>query len=296
MSSTFWSNTIWYILIGILALVQLIAALHAAKLRKLTFAFFLTIMGITLNLETTILIFLKAYTYYPMIIKHSPNPFNDILAGNLFSQFAVSASTLIAVILNLRFRWYLVIAAAYGGVEELFLALGIYSHNWYRTWMTMAMFPFAIALSKYLYRKILEGIRPIYYYFYIFLGLFSLYVVTILWGIQVAGYLDFSTTVLRDSTNSRYFVALTVFFFIPAVAIMFAYFSKLKVYWRVLPIFLLYLLYGITVRLKLVWMAHGSFWVIAFSTTLWMYLSILVLDKFYGGPQNKMIRINHLRK
>lgn len=215
MSSMFWTNTIWYVLLAIAAVIQLTAGLIAAKMKKLTFAFFLTIMGITLNLETTILIFLKAYTYYPMVIRNSPNPFNDVLAGNLFSQFAVSSSTLIAVILNLKFCWYLVIAIVYGAIETLFLALGIYSHNWYRTWMTMLMFPFAIAFSKYLYRKILEGVRPVFYYLYIFLGLFSLYVVTILWGSPGGRLFGFQHVIISGPYKQQILYRIDRFFYSP---------------------------------------------------------------------------------
>jgi hypothetical protein len=44
-------------LLAIVALAELIVVMHKAKRRKLTFAFFLTILGITLSLETIILIF-----------------------------------------------------------------------------------------------------------------------------------------------------------------------------------------------------------------------------------------------
>jgi len=74
MSATFWTNTIWYVLLGILTLFELIFVMVKAERRKLTFAFYLTILGITLNFETIILIFMKAYAYYPMILKNPPSP------------------------------------------------------------------------------------------------------------------------------------------------------------------------------------------------------------------------------
>lgn len=286
MVSTFWTHTIWYTLLGIFTLFELVFVMIKAERRKLTFAFYLTILGISLNFETMILIFFKAYAYYPMIIQNHSNPFDDVLAGNLFSQFSVAATILLVVVLNLKYYWYIILAFIYGIIEEWFLALGIYSHNWYRTWMTVVILPFAFWLSKKIYTKILQGIKPVLYYVYIFLGLFSLYVVTILWGLQVSGYLAFSTTVLHDPINSRYFIALALFFIPPSLAMMLIYFSRLKLRWKALIISVLYALYYIGYMLNLVWIKEGWFLLVTTVTIFWMYLSIFILDRLYGGLNN----------
>ena len=70
----FWTNTIWYVLLGVLTLIELIFVMVIVENRKLTIAFYLTLLGIVLNFETTIFIFLDAYAYYPMIIKNPPMP------------------------------------------------------------------------------------------------------------------------------------------------------------------------------------------------------------------------------
>lgn len=217
MHSTFWTNTIWYIPLAILVFIQLIYTLSKTEKRRLTFAFFITVSGMTLNFETLILIFMKAYAYYPMIIKNSPNPFNDVLAGNLFSQFSISASTLLAVVLNLKYHWYLILAAIYGFIEEGFLALGVYKHNWYQTWMTVVMAPFSLWIAKKMYEKIIKGVKPVFYYAYIYFGLFTLYVITLLWGLHLSGYVEFSKTVFKDPINSVYFLILAIFFIPPSI-------------------------------------------------------------------------------
>ena len=288
MSSTFYTNTIWYILLAIIALLQLTFIMFKTKTRKLTFAFFLTILGITLSLETIILIFLKSYEYYPMIFKTSPNPYDDIIAGNLFSQFSVSVSVLLVVILNLNYYWYFIVAAIYGIIEELFLALGIYSHNWYRTWMTVTMFPIAIWMTKKMYSKLLLGLKPIFYYANIFLGLYSLYTITILWGFQLFGYLDFNTTIFPDPTNSRYFLALVIFFIPSSGLMMLIHFSRLKMYWKALTIAILYIFYYTCYRLNLIWIKEGWFLIVTTVTIIWMYLSLVLLDWLNGGPQRKV--------
>ena len=287
MDSTFYTNTIWYILLAVIALLELIFVMFKTKRRRLTFAFFLIILGITLSLETIILIFLKSYKYYPMIIKTSPNPFDDILAGNLFSQFSVSVSVLLVVVLNLKYYWYFIFAGIYGIIEESFLALGIYSHNWYRTWMTVIMFPLAIWMTKKMYSKIIRGIKPIFYYAYIILGLFPLNVFTIIWGLMVCGYLDFNTTIFHDPTNSRYFLVLATFFIPPSVVMMLVYYIRLKLHWKALAIAMLYTLYYTCYRLDLIWIKEGWFLTISTVTIIWMYLSIVLLDRLYGGLHKK---------
>lgn len=246
-------------------------------------AFYITVLGILLNFETIILIFLKSYVYYPMILRSPTNPFEDVLAGNLFSQFSVSTTVLLVVILDMKFYWYIIFAFIYGIIEECFLALGIYKHNWYRTWITIVMLPLAFFIAKIMYKKVQKGMKPVLYYVYIYIGLFSLYVVTLLWGLQVFGFIAFNTTVLRDPVNSRYFIGLFLVFLPPSIGLMIVYFSKLKRLWKASLILLLYAVYYISCRYNLVWIKQGLFFPVSTLTIVWMYLSILILDKLYGG-------------
>ncbi|MDP4128312.1 MAG: hypothetical protein Q8912_15445, partial [Bacillota bacterium] len=112
MTTAFWTNTIWYILLGILCIIQIIALLKKANNRKHVTALYLIIAGITFSFEATVYLFLKAYDYYPMIFPQSP--LNDGLAGNLFSQFSVTASALLISVLNLKYYWFLIFSLIYG--------------------------------------------------------------------------------------------------------------------------------------------------------------------------------------
>ncbi len=222
-----------------------------------------------------------------MIIKNHPDPFNDSLAGNLFSQFSVSATVLLVVILDLKYYWYFIFGGIYGLIEELFLALGIYSHNWYRTWMTVIGFPILIWVAKKMYLKILKGIKPITYYGYIYMGLFALYVVTLLWGLDVAGLMRFSTTLLKDAKCSRYSLYL-VYYTLSSAIMLLAYFLKTKFRYKALIIIALYALYFAGYKLNLIYFKEGWFLSVSSITILWLYLSVLMLDKFLGGPKRKV--------
>jgi hypothetical protein len=222
-----------------------------------------------------------------MILQKHSDPFNDVFVGNLFSQFSVSATALLVVILDLKYYWYFIFGVIYGIIEELFIALGIYSHNWYRTWMTVVGFAILIWVVKKMYSKIMQGIKPITYYGYIYLGLFTLDVVTLLWGLDLAGYMRFTTTLLNDPKVSRYSLYL-VYYSLSSVYIMLIYFLKSKLRYKALITLILYAIYYIGYKLNLIWIKEGWFLPVTTITVFWMYLSVFTLDKLYGGSQKKV--------
>lgn len=287
MSATFWTNTIWYVLLGILTLFELIFVMVKAERRKLTFAFYLTILGITLNFEMIILIFMKAYAYYPMILKNPPLPFDDVLSGNLFSQFSVAATVLLVTVLDLKYYWFFIFAGIYGIIEELFLTLGIYSQNWYRTWMTVVLLSAAFWIAKKMYAKMIRGIKPIFYYGYIYLALFPLNIVILEWGVFILCRLqDFNTILFPDPLSSRHFLALVNFWML-SIPIMLLYFLRLKWSWKALVIITIYAIYYLGYKLNLFIIKDGWFLPVSTLSIFWMYLSIVLLDRLYGGPQKK---------
>lgn len=289
MSSTFWTYTIWYVLLGIITVFELIIVILKAKNRRQVVAFYLIILGIVLSYETIILIFMKAYTYYPMLLKDPPFPFDAVLAGNLFSQFSVSATALWITIFNLEFHWFVIFAVIYSMIEELFLALGIYSHNWYQTWMTFVGLLLYFWISKKIYATIIRGVNSVVLYAHIFLGLFPLYVITIMWGFMVSGHLSFSTTVLPDPVNSRYFLCLAIFSIPSAVVMMFIYYSSIQWVWKAMTVSMLYGFYDIACNLNLIIITEGWFATITTTTMLWMYLSVIIMDKLYDRKNLKKI-------
>jgi hypothetical protein len=107
MLPTFWSNTVWYILLGIFTLLQIIFILKKADNRKHVVSFLFIISGMTFCIEAIICCFLKAYNYYPMIIPQSP--IDDNLAGNLFSQYSDYYNSIINPVCHLKYYWFLYI-------------------------------------------------------------------------------------------------------------------------------------------------------------------------------------------
>jgi len=288
MSSTFWTNTIWYILLGISTLVELAVVMVKAKNRQLAIAFYLTVTGIVLTFETTILFFLKAYVYYPMILKNPPRPFDDVLAGNLFSQFSVGASALLVVVLNFKSYWFFLFGLIYGVIEELFMDLGIYRHNWYQTWMTVIGIPLFFWVVKIMYVKAIKRIKPAFYYGYIFFALYTCNVITLIWGIFMLFRLqDFNTTLISDPEVSRLYGALGHFYLL-SISIMLMHFLRFKWIWKALIILFLYAIYYIGYKLNIILIKEGWFLSVATISIFWTYLSVLIIDRLYGGLPKKI--------
>jgi hypothetical protein len=274
----FGTYTVWYILLAVLAACQLAFALALAEDRRPALALYLALAGIVLSFETVILIIFKAYAYYPMLLQTCPEPFDRILAGNLFSQFTVAATALLVAVRGLQLRWQLVLALAYGLIEELFLFLGVYAHNWYRTWMTVLGLLVYFQLARTLLAYMRRGLKPPLYYACVALGLFPLYVVTVMWGFMVSGHLGFSRTVLADPVASIYFLCLAVFSIPAAAVMMLIRYRPLAGVRAALAVLALFLFYLACARLGLIIIKEGWFFVVTAVTAVWMYLSVLLMD------------------
>ncbi|MDP4126387.1 MAG: hypothetical protein Q8912_05530 [Bacillota bacterium] len=275
----FWTNTIWYVLLGALTIFEVIISIINAKRRKFAFAFYMTLVGQVLFFESLILIVFRAYNYYPMIIRTSP--FDDVLAGNLFSQFSVASTALLVAVLNLEYYWIFILSGLYGLIEELFLSLGIYSHNWYQTWMTLVSLIIYFWWAKKNYIKGLEGIKPLRYYSYIILGLFPLDVVTLLWGFILSGYQTYTRGFMPDSVRSPYVVTVLYYLFV-AIIMVLIYFLRLKWRWKSTVILLIYGVNFLGYKLHILYF-FNTWWFIIFSTVsiFSIYFSIALLDYLF---------------
>lgn len=153
MSSTFWSNTIWFILLFVTSIAAIVLSLYKSNNIKFAIAFLFSIIGFTFILEAILVISLNAYVYHPKIVS---DLFLDNVFGNYFSQISISSTALLIAIFNLSFIWYFIFALIYFLIEELFLKLGIYGHFWYKSIYTFFGFiPFFWLTNKwYEYTKL----------------------------------------------------------------------------------------------------------------------------------------------
>jgi len=202
MSSTFWSNTIWYLLLLLTSIIAIFLSLYKARNPKFTIAFLFSVIGLTFLLEAVLVIALKAYIYHPKIVSDS---FLDSVFGNYFSQISISSTSVLITIFNLSSLWYFVFALIYYLIEELFIKLGIYEHFWYKSiYTSIGLIPLFWFIKNW-YRKRKDSVSYFVNYVSLFLSVFALNSVTIilsqrLLGIQIFKG-NFFTEMSKDHTT-----------------------------------------------------------------------------------------------
>jgi hypothetical protein len=281
MGTTFWTNTIWYILLGIITIIVLVIIFIKSTNRKHVLALYLTICGITFcAFEVIILMCLKAYIYFPKIFT---NQHDDSVVGNLFSQTSVSATAVLIAVFNLKFHWQIIIALIYGGIEELFILMGIYKHNWYRTWMTIVGLFILFRIAKIVSTILSKHLGRIWRYIFIYFGLCTLHLHLINWASKAVGVRSFNETLCPDTDCSIAIVAGT-YHLLLAVSTMILYFTNIKWKWKVAGIFILYIAHLFAEKYQVFISADGWFFILTSISILGMYLNIYILDRLYPKP------------
>ena len=278
MGTTFWTNTIWYILLGIMTILVLVIVFIKTSDRKYALSLYLTICGITFfAFELIILMCLKAYIYFPKIFT---NQHDDSVVGNLFSQTSVSASAVLIAVFNLKFHWQLIIALIYGVIEELFLLLGIYEQNWYRTWMTIISLLILFRIAKIVNATLSKHIGRIWRYIFIFFGLCTLHLHLVNWASKAVGLRSFNENLCPDIDCSIAIIA-AIYHLLLAVSTMILYFTNINWKSKVVGIFILYIAHFFAEKYNVLMSADGWFFILT-SISIWgMYLNIYILDRLY---------------
>jgi hypothetical protein len=283
MPSSFWSNTIWYILLGVLTVIQMVAALRIEKNVKYVMVLLFVLSGLTFTFEATILFF-RAYDYYPLIMPKTP--IYDTMAGNLFSQFSVVSTALLIAVLDLKYYWFFVFSLIYGIIEELFLKHGLYKHYyWYKTWMTMLGLLLLFGVTKHIYKNKYLFRMPILRYLFMLYGLFTLHMPTAWWIQMMTGMIYLNITILPDAMSSFVLICIGNLFLL-ANTCMFVYYSELKWYWKSMIVLILYCILYFAHKLALIYMnIEGWFSMFASIDIGGMFLCIFILDKLFPSSQ-----------
>jgi hypothetical protein len=280
MTATFWSNTIWYIVLGVSTIIEMIFVLNKAKNIKHMIALFLIVSGMTFCIEITIYCFLKAYDYYPMITPQSP--INDGLVGNLFSQFSITATALLIVVLNLKYYWCYIFAGIYGIIEVLFLKLAIYSQNWYKTWMTILGLVILFGIVKKMSKSISIYTRYPWRYILMLFGLYPLHMVIIWWSILLTGIVGINRKILPDAMASYALISF-LNLFILSITCMIINFSISKGWLKSVVLLFLYVTFYFAENLNIIYIKAGWFLIIATIDIFGMYWYVYFLDKLFNG-------------
>jgi len=280
----FWTNSIYYILLGIISAALLIWTIYKSKQRKRDLGFFFAIFGLTLFIETVIYIFLKAYEYYPLIIPHSPK--NDGVVGNIFSQISISTAALFVCVYKVPIAGVVLAGAVFYLTEELFLALGIYQHNWYKSWITFVGVIILFQTIKKWYKLTASDDNHIIQYITIILGAIALYLPTTNWIGILSGFFDVKEDILIDPFISHAVVAIPKYL-IQLNMIYFLIKRKSSWLWKIAFIIFIVTVDVILYYTKLIYVREG--WLLIYSgiSLFTAYLYIYIMNKLLYGNKAK---------
>ena len=275
MPSSFWSNTIWYVLLAITSIISLVFVVIKSRNRKFTIAFTLAILGFTYLLESILAVSFNSYTYYPKIVDDS---FQDAVLGNMFSQVSISCTTALIIVYNLSYRWYFLIAFIYYLIENLFVNLGIYRHFWYRSIYTFVGLVLLFWFVKMCYNKLIASSEYITHYIPLFLGAFALAGNTIILPFKLLEMQIFKAD-FYDSLSKNHTAANIIYiFFLLNILI---HLHRWKFHWayKGIAFAILFFTQYILYKAGIIYFKNGWFFIVTLADLLGFYFWIVVLDR-----------------
>lgn len=285
MSSTFWTNTIWFLLLFISSIVSAILILHKAQNPRFAFAFLFSAIGISFVFEAILVLGFKAYSYYPKLFRDS---YLDIIFGNYFSQISVSATSLLLAVYESSYIWYGVFGFIYFLIEVLFIKLGIYEHFWYKSVYTFFAFILFASLIKIWYKSSKDSKSRLINYLCLYFSVASFSTFTIflgqrLLGIQLLQSKLFFTDVNRNNTSSGF-----VYQFIVLNYLIILYKSNLNRVVKAIAFAFLYLAQYLAYRMGYLYITDGLFFLVTSLDLLGCYCLIVVFN--YLLVKDKIIK------
>ena len=167
LPTAFWSNTVWYILLGIISIISIVFILYKSNNRNFDIGFGLAVLGATFHAEFTLLVAFNAYRYFPTIFNDS---FLDSVIGNYVSQTSVASTVGLIIVYRMPAIWNYIVSGMYFLIDILFVNLGIYLHLWYKSWYTLMLVFLSLLIANKWYHYLLNYPNSFIYYLTLHLG------------------------------------------------------------------------------------------------------------------------------
>ncbi|WP_394141048.1 hypothetical protein [Cytobacillus oceanisediminis] len=147
------TNLLWF-----LGLVLISAWIMYITYKKTEFhlnlAVYFFTMGLSFLMEYIVLILGDAYSYYPRVF--SNQWYDDVFGSSISQAFFIPSILMAIAAFRINLKWVILIIVSIFGIEELFLWLGIYKHNWWNSWYTVVILFISVFIIKW-WRNRVEG-------------------------------------------------------------------------------------------------------------------------------------------
>lgn len=206
--------------------------------------------------EFIVLTTFGAYAYKPGVF---PDPFADSVVGYIWGNYFIwTGAANLVVNFSLGNRWIVLLAGVFMLIETLFVALGIYEHHWWKTYMTGITVIVAMNVTTIWVARLNEqGHRFLRYFSFYLLALLFIHVPTHI--LLLTGKQHYSLGLVEN------FYRDSILFGLPyhaLVALVFALFGCLakKGLWQLAPVPLYLLSDFILVKMNiLIFLDHWNF-------------------------------------
>lgn len=274
MSSTFWSNTIWYLLLFVTSIIAIVLILYKANNIKFTLAFLFSIIGFSFMLEAILVLGFNAYSYYPKIV---PNSFLDVVFGNYFSQISISSTALLLAIYNFSYIWYCFFALIYFLIDVLFINLGIYEHFAYKSIYSFFGFILFAWLIKKWYTKAKNSTNKFINYLALYFSIASISTFTIFFSQRLLGIQVFRGHFFADISKDNS-IASFIYQFIVINILIILYRSKLHWVVRTIAFACLFIAQYLIYSTGYLYISNGLFFTATSLDLFGCYLWIAVFN------------------
>lgn len=273
--TTFWTNTIWFILLFLTSIITNVIIIYKTNNLRFTIAFLFSIIGLSFVFEAFLVLGTNAYSYYPKIFSDS---YLDIIFGNYFSQISVSTTSLFLAVFNLSNIWYCIFGLIYFLIDLLFVKLGIYKHLWFKSIYTFVGFIVFAWLTKKWHMKAKKWNNRFINYISLYFSVASFSTFTIflgqrLLGIQLLQSKIFFTDMNKNNTSSGF-----VYQFIVLNYLIILYKSKLNRPIKTMAFTCLFLAQYLAYHAGYIYIHKGLFFIVTSLDLFGCYCMIAVLN------------------
>jgi hypothetical protein len=142
---------LWYLFLLLLSIVLVTFVIWKTR-NKLVFTFFLNMAGLCCFLDFSIFRLFRGYEYRPGLVQDKL--VDGILGGLVTDFFLIPATAAVIAAFELGWGWIVVFSLLITGVEILFVKLGIYYQNWWKSYYTFIGLLLFNALGKSWFRRL----------------------------------------------------------------------------------------------------------------------------------------------
>ncbi|HEX9060455.1 MAG TPA: hypothetical protein VF941_09770 [Clostridia bacterium] len=246
-------NVFWYYCIMVIGIGLIIFTMYKKKNVIEYFSFFLSASALAYLCEVIILFVFSSYEYKPGLFS---DPIAESIFGHLVCNgFYWGGFSLLVAAFSLRYYWILLISVLFTLTEVLFLKLGIYTHHWWRLYMTgLCTTVFLLFVKKWfsmVKEKKHEFVRYFTFYFTSWLLLLGPSVILLIAGKQHYG-IGLVPNMYRDDIlfDAPYHLILAFSY------IFFVNFLK-KFYWKFAPLIFIVLSDFILMKMNILRFQNG---------------------------------------